>query len=286
MLKEIFTISKYPYLKLNSDREFIDKLGRVFKAYGFVLLALIFIAAPIVTLTDNFVVHVLHFKTIQYQDKNTLKQLLEKSHYFALVYIALIGPIIEETVFRLPLSFKRTHIAISVAFAFFIFGSQLPGNHALNIEFGKWFIFVIRVGITLGLFFTVRRFLPVDIQLSDRAKKSFIILSICLFGLIHISNFSPLQWPILWIYPLYVLPQIFMGWLITYIRFKNGFIWGIMLHCLINSVVMLFLSGDVKSIKVKPAHNIITKSKIDSNTTIKLPVSAGSLGENFSLRSK
>lgn len=260
MLKEILSINNYSYLKLTVDKNFIDKLGRVFKTYGFVLLTLVFIAAPIIASTDYFVVHVLHFKPIDKQGKDNLHNLLQKNHYFALVYICLIGPKLEETIFRLPLSFKRTHIALSFACATFLFGMFSVKSKFLIGVFGKLGTLGIQIALVAILFFVIKRLLPDNIQLSDRTKKWLIVLSICLFSCVHISNFSPLQWPIIWLYPMYVLPQLFMGWLITYIRLKNGFIWGILLHCLINSVAIDLTIVNMQSSKVKPVQHANAKS--------------------------
>ena len=79
MLKKILSINQYPYLKQEADESFIDKIATLFKAYGFVWLAIIFIAAPLINLTDNVVTHALHFKSIMGQDKVSMKQMLQKT---------------------------------------------------------------------------------------------------------------------------------------------------------------------------------------------------------------
>lgn len=248
---------------LIADKSFMDKLGRTLQTYGFVLLALIFIAAPIVASADYFVVHVLHFKAINGQGRSNLKHLLEKHYYLILIYGCLIGPILEETVFRLPLSFKKNNIALGIACAVLLFGFALKGK-ILIAGVGILVVVLIRIAIAIATFFIVRRLLPNDIQLSDATKKWLIVLSISLFGLMHIANFTPIQWPIIGVYPLYVVPQIFMGWLITYVRFKNGFIWGIALHCLINSVALGLVVADKESVKTKSSHTVTIKAKADS----------------------
>ena len=270
MLKEILSINNYPYLKFTADHDFIDKLGRVFKTYGFVLLALIFIAAPLVSSTDYFVVHVLHFKAINKQSEFNLHKLFEKNHHFSLIYICLLGPILEETVFRLPLAFKRTPIALSIACAAFVFGVLSVKPKFLISIFGTLCTLGMEIALLVVVFFAVKRLLPAEIQLSDRTKKWLIVLSICLFGCMHIGNFTPLQWPIIWVYPLYVVPQLCMGWLITYVRLKNGFIWGIVLHCMINSVTMVFAFGNTQPQKVTTGKYFSTRAKADSDTSVKV----------------
>lgn len=266
MLKKILSISQYPYLKQEEDESFIDKVATLFKAYGFVWLAILFIAAPLISITDGIVTHALHFKSIMGQDKISLHQMLQKTGYvFGLMYICLLGPLLEETVFRLPLSFKKIHIAISLAVVMLFMGTLFPVPKTLILSL-RICLDVVKFGMPLAAFFLIRKFLPTEINLSDNVKKWLIITSMCLFGLMHVSNYSPLQWPIIWIYPVYVLPQFFMGWLMTYVRLKNGFIWGLALHCLINTTGMAFsFSSMQQTLKTQPAHTITTPSKKDTS---------------------
>jgi membrane protease YdiL (CAAX protease family) len=99
------------------------------------------------------------------------------------------------------------------------------------------------------IYFIVVMLIPAGLEIAQKYKKPIIITSILLFGLMHIFNYVPLQWQLIWIYPLYVLPQLGMGIALTYVRFKNGFIWGIALHCLINSVSMGLSSVATKAAK-------------------------------------
>jgi Type II CAAX prenyl endopeptidase Rce1-like len=267
MLKKILSIGQYPYLKQEDDESFIDKTATLFKAYGLVWLAIIFIAAPLIPLADNIVTHTLHFKSIMGQDKISMKQMLQKTGYaFGLMYICLLGPLLEETVFRLPLSFRKIHIAISLAVVMLFIATlyHLPKTSGLGLRIPLCFLQL--VVIPACTFFLIRKFLPAEIKLSDNVKKWLIITSMCLFGLMHVANYSPLQWPIIWIYPVYVLPQFLMGWLMTYVRLKNGFIWGVALHCLINTTGMLFsFSSLQQTVKPQPVHTIPAHSKKDTS---------------------
>jgi hypothetical protein len=41
--------------------------------------------------------------------------------------------------------------------------------------------------------------------------------------------------------PLFVIPQIIAGCFIGYLRLKNGFLWGLAMHCIYNAIsVFLF----------------------------------------------
>ena len=239
MFKELLTISEYPNLSLLSKSSFVEKTGRLFKIYGVVFVAIILVVSLILA-TDQFVTQVLHFKAINQVQKNEMSHFFQKLGYWkAAFYVCLIGPLLEEIVFRLPLSLKKKHIAIAFAAAAFLFSGFLFRNiTAQLINIG------IRLSISVTIYFICIFLTPNNLSIIDhRFRKQLIILSMCLFGLMHVGNYSPIQWQLIWLYPIYVIPQLLMGWGITYLRFKNGFWWGFALHCIINSVSVLLSAG-------------------------------------------
>jgi len=239
VFKELLSISEYPNLQLLAKSPFFEKLGTLLKAYGLVLLALI-LTVPLMLITEQIVTQVLHHKGIAPVQRAGMSQMMHKLGYWrAAIYIGIIGPLLEETIFRLPLSLKRIHIALAFSMAIFLFcGFFLVHIKSPLINWG------IRLSLVGIVFSICMMFVPNGVSIIDhRFRKQLIILSICLFGLMHISNYTPIQWPLIWLYPIYVLPQLCMGWVITYIRFKNGFFWGFALHCIINSVSVLLSAG-------------------------------------------
>lgn len=264
------SISGYPDLALKKSSSFIEKLSVLLKTYGLIFLFLLF-AAPLILLPEYFVTHVLHYSSIREQNNVTFEHLIKKIGYLtAVLYICLIGPLLEETIFRLPLSFKKVHIALGLAVAIFLFSSAVPIARNLTASIGLGYALLIRLAIVGLIYLLIIKLLPAEFLLSPSRKKAWIIISICLFGLIHISNYSPFHWAIIWIYPFYVLPQLFMGWALSYIRFKNGFIWGVALHCLINSVSMGLGYSQSQPDKIQHKEKPIIK-KVDS--VIKTPIS-------------
>ncbi|MGZ3873218.1 MAG: hypothetical protein ACXVJD_09890 [Mucilaginibacter sp.] len=237
MLKELLNIGGYP--SLGQKQYFSEKAGTLLKVYGLLFIAII-ILAPLIIALDGFVIHVLHFQPISPVQHDGISRIFHKLGFWkAAVYIGLIGPLLEEMVFRLPLSLKKKHIALAFAAALFLFAGVI----FLHFK-GLLVNFSIRLVLSAAVYFTGILLLPAGLSvIGYRFYKQLIVLSICLFGLMHIGNYTPLQWPLIWIYPVYVLPQLLMGWAITYIRFKNGFLWGFALHCLINSVSVLFSMG-------------------------------------------
>lgn len=237
MLKEFFAVNNYP--ELDKERPFQSKLILLLQIYGFIFLFNI-LTAPISYGADYLVTHVLHFKsiTIQYHD-SMLKMFARYGYLKAVFYICILAPVIEESIFRLPLSFKKQHIAVAFAFSLVLLARLVPGltpqSLTLNI--------IARIAL-FGLgYFAISKLVPAIKTPGKRFQSILIITSIVVFGLVHITNYMPLQWPILIIYPLFVLPQLCMGWALTYIRFKNGYFWGMGLHALINSVTMIIYTA-------------------------------------------
>ena len=235
MLKEILAIGNYQ--SLQSNRPFRDKLVLLLKLYGLVFL-FNFLTAPLNFLWEYLVTHVWHHRSLLAQYQAGMQNFFHKLGYLqAVVYISIIGPVIEETVFRLPLTFKRQHTAIAIACVFMLLARLLPGTAHLSLGY----LLVLRVVMFALGYLILIRLLPRNISPGKKTRTAVIIASALVFGLMHISNYLPLQWGIFFIYPLYVLPQLIMGWALTYIRFKNGIFWSIALHCLINSVSVLIM---------------------------------------------
>ncbi|MES2267012.1 MAG: CPBP family glutamic-type intramembrane protease [Bacteroidota bacterium] len=233
MLKEFLAVSSYP--ELNRDRSFQSKLILLLQIYGIIFL-LNMLTAPIAYGADYFVTHVLRYKSISKQYQESLFRMFQKFGYLkAVFYISIMAPVIEEAIFRLPLTFKRQHIAIAFGFALVLIAKLVPGlaNQSLFINI------LARIAMFGIGYFIITQLTPALKTPGKYFQTILIITSIIVFGLMHILNYIPLHWDIVIIYPLYVIPQLIMGWALTYVRFKNGYLWGMGLHALINGVSML-----------------------------------------------
>lgn len=236
MLKEIFAVSIYS--SLQPDSTFADKLLRIFKAYGLLFVALIAVG-PILVLADTFVTGVLHHKSLNDINKQQFQQLYKKlGKPVAVLFICLIGPIFEELIFRLALKFRKREVVISLLVAFFYFSTSfvrkiVPANQVYTVV-EIWLVLLL-TSIAL-CFYAIPN---TTFNLADKLKLRLTLLYMILFGLMHAFNYKPTEWGLIWLYPIYVIPQLLMGWGITYVRLKNGFAWGIAMHCLINTVSTL-----------------------------------------------
>jgi len=272
MLKQLLAVREYPSLLGKEEFSFSAKLGNVLKVYGILLLVLIFVYGPIHHIADHLVQNVLHYKNLNTQYQTDMDKFRNKvGHTPSIIYICLLGPIIEETVFRLPLSFKKLHIAFSLAFAVLLFSGLLHISKEISHSLGIWPTFAIRAGLSGTVFLIALKLLPNGIKLKDSLKLAIIVLSICIFGLMHIGNYVPIQWAIIWVYPIYVLPQLLIGWSLTFTRFKYGFVWGIALHCLVNSVSTSLYFAYQNQMPVQKTKSIpaSTKPKVVDSVKIK-----------------
>lgn len=237
MLKEIFAVNNYP--ELNQSSSYQGKLILLLKIYGIIFLLNI-LTAPISYGIDYFVTHIIHYKSISKQYKDSMLKMFEKFGYLkAVFYICILAPVIEESIFRLPLTFKRQHVAIAFGFALLLLARIIPGVAGQNLMIN----IIVRIALFVAGYFAISRCAPSIKTPGNRFQTVIIITSMVVFGLMHIFNYVPLQWPILILYPLFVIPQLIMGCALTYIRFKNGYFWGVALHAIINSVSMVIYTA-------------------------------------------
>ena len=152
------------------------------------------------------------------------------------VGLILVGPFIEELIFRLPLRYKKANfIPLTIVIIFFtgtLLFKKLHLSLALSIP-----LFVVFTAFSIFFIFNQRMAEDRDKFLSSNYPYFFYSLTI-LFALIHISNFS-YSVSLLLFAPIIVLPQFVAGFLFGFIRIKQGFIWGFFLHALHNAIFIL-----------------------------------------------
>ena len=72
-----------------------------------------------------------------------------------------------------------------------------------------------------------------------KRQKIITMVSVVLFGLLHIANIENLHWELALLYPVYALPQTILGYIFSVQRLKLGFIWGLLFHSMNNLMVFL-----------------------------------------------
>ena len=163
--------------------------------------------------------------------ENILESELEQwSTTEQLILIVLIAPLLEETIYRLPLQ-RRFH----------------PGLLSLSLIAGALFFstvgsvifwLVLLAAAAAGLV-AVKPELRQRVQTQWSANPRIpIYLTTLIFGLIHIVNFE-VEWTIfsVLIAPLVVSPQIWLGLMFTIARVRYGWWAGLVLHATHNGLI-------------------------------------------------
>lgn len=211
------------------------------KAIGYSYLLFIgigLVLTMIIRSIDTFLV-VDYYKIPSLLNHDVLKSIkaLSDNSFYIMFIAAFFAPAVEETMFRLWLSFDPKHIAISFSaiLTYLIFGlKDLFHVNLKAITFTLSFIV-----ISLVVYRVLRDKHPkeyLDRFISTRVVGSISAIS---FGLVHIANFAPINTTIWFLYPIYVLPQVVLGYLIVFLRLKHGFIYGLGLHILANFIAVL-----------------------------------------------
>jgi membrane protease YdiL (CAAX protease family) len=223
---------------ISSSDPFKNKLSNTFNAFAFYFI----IALILLVLTNGLNEVIKHFYGINLSTirNNNIKKAVNNNSF---LIIAFAGPILEEILFRLWLSFKRIDLAISSFFISLIAITKY--NHGslytdgINDQLLYHTIFAILVG---SMLFALLNIIPVKESLSHKNFYIVYWISCTAFALSHLLNFIPLKSNLIFVYPLLVLPQFILGYILGYVRLRNGFFWALLMHCAINLPAALLLT--------------------------------------------
>ncbi|MCW8310728.1 CPBP family intramembrane metalloprotease [Sphingobacterium sp. InxBP1] len=212
------------------------------KSIGYLYLLFIcigFILMMIIRSIDTFLV-VDYYKLPSLLHHDVLKSVraLTNNNSFLIVLLAaFFVPIVEETMFRLWLSLDARHIAISFSAILTYFLLGIKDLFKVNLMTLAIILSFIMIGLVIYRFLKGK---DIEGYLTRFISIKFLgSISAIAFGLIHITNFAPINTNIWFIYPIYVLPQIVLGYLTVYLRLKHGFIYAVGLHVLVNFIAVL-----------------------------------------------
>ena len=229
-LSDIFLFFKRPNtlerIELESPIQFIK--------WSFIYLLLMTVVMSFVNLV---IIPFKYFEIITFPPRNAIPQGL----YYILL-VAIIAPIIEELIFRLPLIFNRAGILIALVLPVFLLNKS-------NLFHASIYSIIT---IVIGGFLLYNRFSKVSNFLENLWKNHYPIVFyffVLLFGIVHITNFkniTPIQYLMT---PLIVAPQLIAGFFISYarVRYKKGLILSILMHIYMNSttcIIALIVSKD------------------------------------------
>lgn len=165
-----------------------------------------------------------------------MKFIKENSKTVIIILLIFAGPFVEELIFRLPLRFKKVYFVPFILIFLYYVGTLI--FKTFNLSFAVSIPLFASI-TAFSFFFIFNRNMAEKRETILTANYSFYFYSLTiLFALFHLSNYN--YTPNLLIFaPIVVLPQFICGFLIGFIRIKQGFIWGFFLHALHNAVFVL-----------------------------------------------
>jgi hypothetical protein len=153
----------------------------------------------------------------------------QKGLWQTLLFIGFHMPILEEISFRLWLSFKKYHILTGFFFLLYIISGLLDTycESIFRVPF---------IAVLTSIFWLFIKDISSEsmVRFSSKNLNYAKLLSIALFGFMHIANFIPLDVKILFVYPFLIIPQLIAGYYLKKIRLELGFMWSVSIHILNN----------------------------------------------------
>jgi len=184
-------------------------------------------------LVDGFLIKKMGFPSVFKLMIESQKKI--KGNY-SIFLVVILGPLVEELIFRLILVPKRRNIAIFT----FVF-SFLVLNKTYYINKIDWLLLMSLTvsGLLSFLVFKLLKRNPKIETAIGKRQKIITIVSVVLFGLLHIANIETLHWELALLYSVYSLPQMILGYVSSVQRLKLGFVWGLLFHSMNNLMVFL-----------------------------------------------
>ena len=210
-----------PFIKYDKPTIFYNQL------FPLVIIALMFAFSSVIFTSSLEQFHIIP----KMPEFDLFKSKEQKGLVFLMVLIG--APIIEELIFRFQLkNFSFSFVCYFVAISYFL----------------NWFLETRTLVITMIILAAVLTLICFYISYDRFNKLNFIklifpfhfYLTAIFFGLVHISNYSnPLEYgfPII----LLVLPQLFVGLILGYVRMRFGLSKSMMMHAAYNLIPALAL---------------------------------------------
>jgi hypothetical protein len=186
---------------------------------------------------DYILVHKFAFPSIRNDLKFTNTAFINKDILNAILVLTL-APVVEELIFRLSLIPKRRYILIIlVLITYTILGGKF-NNLTFFQDIYKIVIFFASSLFSILIFYKinlgkVRNFIKNHYTL-------YFYIFVFAFGLIHILNIKIIHWNMFYLYPIFVLPQLILGFAIAYLRNTIHFLYGLLMHIVVNFIAVFF----------------------------------------------
>ena len=157
------------------------------------------------------------------QNPNDFSNTSSRTLYENIAILLVFVPIMEEFGFRGGLTFKPYYfqLSLSILFAFVL-------NYVGNIE-----LFSLNTLLLVSFSFVILMLLIPEKKLDFFKKNRLVIIytSIFLFGIMHLPLLGIMH---IWAVPILVLPQIIVGFFLSFYRIEYGLRMSIIMHTLVN----------------------------------------------------
>ena len=184
-------------------------------------------------LVDEFLIKKMGFPSVF---KLMIESQKKIKGYYGIFMVVILGPLVEELIFRLILVPKRRNIVIfTFAFSFLIINKTY---YLIEIDWLLLMSLAVSGLLSFLVFNLLKRNPEIETTIAKR-QKIITIVSVVLFGLLHIVNIENLHWELVLLYPVYALPQMISGYVCSVQRLKLGFVWGLLFHSTINLMAFL-----------------------------------------------
>ena len=152
-----------------------------------------------------------------YELQNEAIDLLEENLTVFLITAIIFAPIYEEPIFRLHLDLTKKSILWSLGVS-------------VLLLFDSWIVVGVLGIYLIWLFVRVSRNNPPSLKL-------VVYSSAILFGLVHLGNFTSLDYTKqFYLIPLLIGAQVFVGLVISFIRLRYGIKWAMIYHGVYNGI--------------------------------------------------
>lgn len=190
------------------------------------------------------------------QGDHLVRKFILSHNLFTIIFsVVLIGPIIEEFIFRLPLRVKKVNFIPLILVVFLL----MPASFIYRYKNGfSWWLIVpvLLTGFVSILVLYQKTYTKISKFLKAKYRYYFYFIA-AVFALLHISNYRFSIYIALFA-PLLILPQLASGLILGFLRVKSGFTWGYFFHAIHNAIFILPFYLIINQTSYKPA-SIIKK---------------------------
>jgi hypothetical protein len=149
-----------------------------------------------------------------------------------IIKLAIVFPIIEELIFRLPLRISKINVAISFSLSVLFISKWVVGN----IYYSIFFSMLLFMALCLFIKNESRLIKTLSI-IVDANFSHFFYLQAIIFGFLHLTNYN-LDYRFFYLFPLFIASYLFVGVFFGYlrIRYKHGIFLCIASHIIVNTI--------------------------------------------------